>query len=86
MSESQQQQTFDNTAANQRLEEETQKAKSQFLDEINQFNAVTGDSSSKPQEEFSADQLLFTVTDPVKVGSVIKYSVVGQDSEGRFET
>jgi hypothetical protein len=72
-----QQQNFDNNAANQRLEEDTLKAKSQFLEEINQFNVATGDSASKPQEEFSADQLLFTITDPVKVGSVIKYSVVG---------
>jgi hypothetical protein len=28
----------------------------------------------------------FSVTNPVKVGSVIKYTVVGQDAEGRFET
>jgi hypothetical protein len=38
------------------------------------------------EAEFSAEQMHFTVSNPTKVGSVIKYSVVGQDSEGRFES
>lgn len=36
--------------------------------------------------EFTAEQMHFSVSNPVKVGSVIKFSVTGQDSEGKFDT
>lgn len=67
------------------MDEGVSKANTQFLEEINKINTSKGDSHVI-EEELSDAQMHFSVTNPVKVGSVIKYTVVGQDAEGRFET
>lgn len=62
------------------------KAKNQFLEEISKISSQSSGNMVITENEFTAEQMHFAVTNPVKVGSVVKYSVTGQDSEGRFET
>lgn len=63
-----------------------------MLDEIKQFNYQTDASNAakiKSFEEEEAEGNVFSVRNPVKVsdtiGQVVKYTVTGQDSEGKFE-
>ena len=69
------------------LKEEADKAKNQLLQEINAFKANPDIAATDAQEasEASAEQS-FNVKDPVAVGSVIKYTVTGVDSQGQFQT
>jgi len=62
------------------------KAKNQFLEEISKMSSQSGTNMVISDNEFTAEQMHFGVSNPVKVGSVIKFSVIGQDSEGKFET
>ena len=78
--------------ADQRLAEAAQKAKTNLISEINQFNYITESSGSKGARGFEDElnsESLFNVCNPTKmkdqIGSVIKYTVTGQDSEGKFE-
>lgn len=66
------------------MDEGVSKTNTAFLEEINKINTQKADGH-EIKEELTDAQLSFNVTDPVKVGSVIKYSVVGQDADGRFE-
>lgn len=54
----------------------TEMAKNTFLDEISKLSSAAVGQEFK-QVEFSDEQLHFTVTNPVKAGSAIKYTVIG---------
>lgn len=57
--------------------DQSQRAKNQLLEEISKITTQSADHMIIKESEFSAEQMHFTVTNPTKVGSVIKYSVVG---------
>ena len=63
-----------------------QKAKNQFLEEISKISDASASNMIITENEFTAEQMHFTVTNPVLVNKIMKYTVVGQDSDGRFET
>lgn len=67
----------------------SQKAKNQLLEEISKITTQSADHMVIKEAEFSAEQMHFSVSNPTKisskVGSIIKYSVIGMDKEGRFE-
>jgi len=74
--------------ADQKLLEAAQRAKESLISEINQFNNVSESSSAAKATSFEDDENsshLFGVTNPQKVGSTVKYTVTGQDSQGKFE-
>jgi hypothetical protein len=54
-------------------------AKDKFLQEISNFTTEGHISST---QEFTNDQLTYTVTEPMLVNKVMKYTVKGHDSEG----
>jgi len=52
------------------------------LSQISNYNQVVETSGASQQESFEAadsSQHLFSVTNPQKIGSVVKYTVTGQD-------
>jgi len=59
------------------------------LSQISGFNQVSEKAGISNAESFEAEDSsshLFSVTNPVKVGSVVKYTVTGQDAvDGRWE-
>lgn len=65
------------------------KAQSQLMDQISQYNKVSEASGVSGQESFEAADAsthAFAVTNPQKVGSIVKYTVTGMDQErGRWE-
>lgn len=68
------------------LREQADLAKNKLLSEINQFNEAP--EVAALSEFDTADQITesaFSVRDPVAVGSVIKYTVCGQDSKGSWQ-
>jgi len=83
--------------ADQRLADSTNTAKNQLISEINQFNYITeqgGANKAKSFEDDEQNEHMFFVSNPIKmddkggminIGSVIKYTVTGVDSEGKFE-
>jgi len=83
--------------ADQRLAESANTAKNQLISEINQFNYITeqgGTNKAKSFEDEETNEHMFFVSNPIKMddksgmismGSVIKYTVTGIDSEGKFE-
>jgi mitochondrial fission protein ELM1 len=83
--------------ADQRLAESANTAKNQLINEINQFNYITeqgGTNKAKSFEDEETNEHMFFVSNPIKMddksgmismGSVIKYTVTGIDSEGKFE-
>lgn len=58
------------------------KAKNQFLEEISNITKQNEANMVIKDTEFTAEQMHFEVKNPVLVGKVIKYSVLGEDSEG----
>ncbi len=59
-----------------------------MISEINQFNNVSESSNAAKATGFEDEENaahLFGVTNPQKFGSTIKYTVTGQDSQGKFE-
>ena len=74
--------------ADQRLLEAAERAKRSLIDEINQFNSVSESSTAAKAQSFEDEENsahLFGVTNPQKIGSTVKYTVTGQDSQGKFE-
>lgn len=66
--------------ADQRLRDAAATAKNTLLNQINNFNAVSEDSGLGKGESFEAEDSsshLFGVSNPVKIGSVVKYTVTG---------
>jgi len=74
--------------ADKRLQDAASTAKNTLLEQISDFSKVSEQSGLGKEESFEAEDSashLFSVSNPVKIGSVVKYTVTGQDQEGRFE-
>jgi len=75
--------------ADQKLNDAATVAKNELLSQISTFNQVSEKAGISNAESFEAEDSsshLFSVTNPVKVGSVVKYTVTGQDAvDGRWE-
>lgn len=73
------------TEAEKRLKQEAETAKTKLIEEIKNFK-IDETLVAAAEEEHTEDPRVqkFTVTNPVKVGSNIKYSVEGVDDEGDF--
>lgn len=59
-----------------------------MIGEIIQFNNISEAVASAKSAGFEDEENsthLFSVTNPTKFGSVVKYTVTGQDSQGKFE-
>lgn len=67
------------SAVKQPVEEQKEsaaQAENKIMDEINKL--FEGQTNSKIAEaDFTDEQLHYTVTNPVKIGSVVKYAVIG---------
>ena len=74
------------TDAELKLQEETEKAKKDLLDQIKSFKPDHDDAALLEGEDEPEDPRVskFTVTNPVKVGGHFKYTVTGVDDEGEF--
>ena len=53
--------------------------------EANQAKDMTGAGNVESFEDEDPSTHLFSVTNPQKIGSVVKYTVTGQDNDGRYE-
>lgn len=68
--------------------EAAERAKNSLIEEINQFNNASESSTAAKATSFEDEENsahLFGVVNPQKFGSTIKYTVTGQDSQGKFE-
>ena len=74
-----------NKAVDERLRQEAEKAKSQFLSEINALHGQSAVANQELPEDVDQSQQVFQVTDPVQSGNTIKYKVVSADADGAFE-
>lgn len=83
------------TIADVKMREASARARANLIQEINAFAAAAEATGASTAEGFEDQDLhnSFSVVNPIKmsdtaglgVGSVIKYTVIGNDSEGRFE-
>ena len=74
------------TDAELKLQEETEKAKKELIDQIKSFKPDHDDAAQVEGQDEPEDPRVtkFTVTNPVKVGGHFKYTVTGVDDEGEF--
>ena len=72
------------TEAEKKLKEEAEKAKTKLLEEIKSFKTEDQEQEVNTEEEEDPRVKKFTVTNPVKVGGNVKYTVTGVDDEGEF--
>ena len=66
--------------ADQRLLEAAERAKNSLIEEINQFNTASESSTAAKATSFEDEENsahLFSVVNPQKFGSTIKYTVTG---------
>jgi hypothetical protein len=83
------------TIADVKMREASKHVRNDLITEINAFAAAAEATGASTAEGFEEQDLnnVFSVVNPIKmsdtaglgVGSVIKYTVIGNDSEGRFE-
>ena len=77
------------TAADEKLKEETEKAKKELIDQIKGFKQYDDNDESimEAGEEEPEDPRVqkFTVTNPNKASGHVKYTVTGIDDEGEFK-
>ena len=70
----------------QYLKEEAEKAKKKLIEDLNKMTVIEEDEHMHSHEEQENPRVKkFTVSNPVKVGGHIKYTITGEDSEGAFE-
>ena len=65
--------------------EEAEKVKKQLLEDLASMKLNEVNLEEPPQEEEDPRVRQFTVTNPVKLGGHIKYTVTGVDGDGGFE-
>ena len=75
------------TDAELKLKEDTEKAKKELIDQIKNFKTEDDETAMVDIEDQPEDPRVqkFTVTEPVKAGNHIKYTVTGIDDEGEFK-
>lgn len=67
-----------------KLAEETQKAQTALMDEINQYNQATEHAEHLKKQQDDEEDNQFTVRDPQMENGAIRYLVTGTDSDGNF--
>lgn len=71
------------TDAEKKLKEEAERAKTQLIQEIQKFK-TTDDGDKDIDEPENPRVLKFKVSNPVKIGGNVKYTIEGVDDEGDF--
>ena len=67
----------------EKAKQEAEKLKKMILEDLNSMKEVNLEEPVKEKEDPKVKQ--FTVTNPVKIGGHIKYTVTGIDGDGSFE-
>lgn len=76
------------TDAELKHNEEAERARNELLAQITEFkpeeDAIDAASDAFEQDDYNPREAAFSVTEPVKVNSIVKYTVKGVDDDGDF--